>query len=499
MGIDTRIRNMLRDHLAPEAFYDSDTPPVFKEAVAVLDLLTDIHTAYNPETHSDIFTGKELYRWAEKLVMRHVGMGCSTVVVCIDDPKRVPKEKRTEQRARDSRRTHDPLPDNCEFSDGGVFVGSTGLPKPFSVKRMLSNRKLRPKFFHFLIERFQRWFNPVMPVTLILDHLQEGPRIYHRRAWYHDPSATHPYGEADLAMLYWVRRLHQAGKDQFCIRTTDSDMIPLLLTLLVNRMEHDRCPHLWVRYWRDAKKGERWMNANALYTAVTARQGWSVFSFVVYCCLCGTDFCDPPRIHGEEALPKKCMFRGITPDKVFQALEFFGLQTVLPNITQRRRVLVYAVRCVYTYVLCNTKLPAASCWRMPLELRRQLYAKLERMRAYKDRWIPFTYKTIAGYHDTQGCYIPSKPQLQTVYHELLFNIQYWMNAELHDLVEDHKEPEDWLLQCLPVKSSLDIPMVSRKRKATTACCQPPSALRRKHDRPQTHPASSEHTPSSTNP
>lgn len=432
MGLDTAIRNDVLKSACPDAFHEQGSPMARENGVEVMDIMTDIHAAYNPARSSRSFTGIELYQWLKRILTTAVRHGSRTLIVCIDDANRVPSEKVREQSRRDTERREEPLPDGTVFGDHGCQLTPGAPPVPFDIGQALGNRGLRPALFKYLIDAIQRfWMDD--SVSVVIDHYESGAVVYQNGKWGSDYTARHPWGEADMMVAYWVNRLWRGEPRNFYVRSTDSDMIAILLGVLAHADPKDKQRQLWVRYWRDNRKQKtRWVNMRRIHKYVTRELGWSTYAFVVYCCLCGTDFTDPKRLDPEKpnALPRRQLFRGISPRRVMEAFVRFGVVDRLrnngPDTPVSMQSFGYAVRAVYTRVLTATELGMRSVCDLPKDLRQDMQARLDDKEEQAGHATAFKLRFMRKLQNYERFYLPSDEELVDIHKDLNWNLVYWL-------------------------------------------------------------------------
>lgn len=452
MGINTAIRNDVLNSAKACSHAFMETPD-FKmhNGVQIFDILTELFSAYNPETKGRYFTGLELYAFVRRLVTRSLESGeCHTVVVCMDDPARVPPNKRHEQKKRDKAREVDPLPDCTEFCDGGFTLNSGMTPSRFDIKAVLVNRSLRPRLFGYLVECFKALL--VLSNNthrLVLDHFADGAWVHVNGTWGKDPTSQHRFGEADLSMMYWVNRLWQdpdRPASNFYIRSTDSDQLPLALQYLDQHYsrwndefglvdaDYKNLPYtdirppcqLWLRYWR-GKKGERWMDMLMVYEYLVYEKQWPVKKFIIMCCLLGTDYTDPcmeqPGEAGKD--PRRTLFQGVNVARVWEAMDMYGVDKRVLTAHTRIINMVYIVRAVYTYILTDVNRDARSAMGLDKETR-QLYSDFLADRSDgNNNCSALRLKHLRSIHDCGKIRIPTDAELYRAFDQLQWNMKYW--------------------------------------------------------------------------
>ena len=441
MGINTAIRNDVLncEEACSHAFKYTTTGMEMKHGVMVMDMLTDLHSAFCARTVSHNFTGFDLYKWFIKLIYYPFKHGCHTVIVCVDDGDRVPKQKGREQKRRDNDKREDPLPDEAQFCDGGVQYPSTnpGEVYEFNIHAALANRKvLRKRLLRYLLDKARREFRGRAGITLVFDHFVDGAVVYQNERWGIDPGSKHPYGEADLAVMYWINRLWPGQPANYYIRSVDTDFIPICLNFLTHRaLSHTPKRGLWIRayHYRSGKnKGKvMWMNMRAVYRYVVGTLGWSVFAFVVYCCMCGTDYTDPCCQHPDDppdAPDHSLLFRRISASTVFDAFQRFDVPSKLDDILENMHGFGIAVRAVYTHVITNTLASAAASAYIKKADREVASTQLslyQRKRGGIN--VPFPLERLRRIQCVRSkLHMPTDTQLYMVYDELKFNLNYWM-------------------------------------------------------------------------
>lgn len=457
MGINTEWRNLVLNSKNECKHAFVETPDFkMKFGVQIFDILTELFSAYNFHTKNNMFTTAQLADFVIRLVTRCIKSGeCHTVVVCMDDASRVPKQKKHEQKQRDNARDVDPLPNTSKFYDGGVRVVPSAGTVPFHVKAAVSNRSLRPALFDYIVKRFIRTVSLKKGKHIILDHSPEGAWIHRDGVWGQDPTSRHPFGEADMSMVYWVNRLwrDEDNPANFYIRSTDSDMIPILLHFLQKRINSPTPVRgLWIRYWKvKGSNNVRWVNMRAVFEHLAETFGVKPFIFAA--CLTGTDYTDPqlydPDIHTK---PTRCLLSRITPIKVWQALHDPEVVKRLKMCDMHFPSFVFVVRAIYTSVVTNTK---GRCpFGIPVEARRVLKKKWD----LKPR--PFKLAEIRGIHDPGTMKFPTNEEMKLVHTQFQWNVGYWF----HDW---ESEPEIGLakkevLEDTHTAGILGLPLIPKK-------------------------------------
>lgn len=462
-GIDTSIRNeVLNDEEACQRAFVEKKDYVPECNVMLFDLMTELYSLFNVETKNNSFTGAEFYRAVCRVVLRPLQNGrCHTSVVCLDDPTRVPVEKKREQQSRDDARVCEALPDSTVFSDEGASFYQGMAPVRFDIRMALANRSLRPRLCGYLIDCFRKQLVLPQSQKFILDYEVGGAWVLTEGSWGQDPTSAHEYGEADLSLIYWAQRLLLADPNtSVCIRSTDSDQIPLTLNLLTHCLGSLRKKQrVILRYWR-GKTAERYMDMRLVYRWVTERLGWSVTSFVTFCCLCGTDFTDPNVVHEGEKKKRRLLFPGISAKTVFEACQRFGVPALLERVPSELHAFGFVVRAVYTHVVTSVK--GRATLGLPIEFRKQLQEEFEQKGGTK----PFRLQKLAGLmHPKSKMQLPTQDQLMEVFDQLQFNLRYWMIdfTALQQTRPERGVPTSMELTGVRPAGMEDIPLLKRKQ------------------------------------
>lgn len=432
MGIDTAFRKFLSQHPACKDYF-RDIPygkGRFNCGVYIMDILTRLFGAYNYQTEDKTFTGVQLYAWLRPIVWNCLNgnreephMNCHTVVICMDDQKRVPVEKSREQGRRNKTRTAEPLPNGCTFCDGGVMmpgVTDPALAVPFDIERVMANRSLRGSMFLYLVDMFRKTFRVMHGQTLVFDFEPEGAQVCVEGTWGRDLTSCHPFGEADLMMMYWAGRFMRRNEPcNIYIDSTDSDMMPLTAILLDHFVDLRPLRGLNVRYWRDTRKNKiRNMDAVGLFDFVTSHMGWSVRMYVTFLCLCGSDFTDPKIITEDSKTERRQLFHGISSTTVFEVFQTIdNLESYMDAAPTNLRAFTKLVRAVYTRVLTDSKTRYAGITAAVKQHHRQVMEQRG--------WVHLKYKYLLESVNKGKLCPPPVKTLMEIQSQLRFNLRYW--------------------------------------------------------------------------
>jgi len=210
-----------------------------------------------------------------------------TVVLVGDKAKYVPRAKLPLQQKRNAQwHKADPeanreYADGCKLTPEGIYNVETRAVELVRVSRLMHSRHLRPQLFNFIIDSA---INHAWPehAAVIVDLNNAVPYVkFPGRPEFRavDPIA-HRIGEGDLAVIYWLKRVHKSNADErVSLFTIDTDTIPLVV----------------YHYWNTRSRAV-WQCGPDVYWEVDVLVhqlkacGWSREMFVVMCILSGCDW-----------------------------------------------------------------------------------------------------------------------------------------------------------------------------------------------------------------
>lgn len=327
MGGDTEIRKLLRKTI-PEAFVDESLVMSDEDGpwAIVEDTLTRLHHTRGPR-FDGTFTLEELLFFVLEHHMKPLREGRATfVVICGDDPKRVPKEKEETQSERtkayrergQSRRAPrqlvdgkedcggldneterdgserpelQPYPLDAELCEEGIRYrdfpeaeGGVLRAERVHINRLLHTREVRVQLWDRLLDLIKSGKVEIPANTsLILDHFSEGPwELNHNRVVLRE-DLKHAYGEGEMMCVFWAAHLRRSH--HVLVESIDTDFMPLIVHH-VSMLDPSAAPHqlLW-RYWHTG-----YVDIHALHVGIYTKLGWNSLDFMVAFILCGTDY-----------------------------------------------------------------------------------------------------------------------------------------------------------------------------------------------------------------
>ena len=434
MGLETAIRNIVLKDAVPEAFEELSDEKEMKNGVVLWDILTFLHAAFNVKNldASSVFTGDQLGWWLQHTLSKQMSLeGCAAGVVCMDNGLLTPKEKQTEQRRRSRARDSDPYPKNARFADGGIYFGNAAASTaiPFNMRRVMSTRgAVRTNLWNYLCDYLTRHWRQGSEL-LILDRAGDNPYVYLDGKWGRETGTAHAYGEADLATTYWIERLWDKGYSSFYVLSTDSDMICTTLAFMYHKAITPSSPRIHLRYWR--KKGRYlWMSMYHVWQYLEQSRHWTIPSFLMFCCMCGTDFTDPKQARRPNTTEERALYHGLPPQHAWDAWVEFELPRYCHHAMSKLSVFRRMVRAVYSYVLTRCDV-ARGKWFVGSTQRQRFLETLESMqtRNHVTR-RPFTWVFLRRIcpRILNKVKLPTDSELKQIQGELQFNINYWSPA-----------------------------------------------------------------------
>lgn len=436
MGIHTGIRNTVLKTLLPHAFEEVKDHKSLDNGVVIWDILTFLHAAFNLKVPSsgDMFTGQQLGWWLKHTLSKQMNQpGCKVGVVSMDNGLFTPQEKKTEQRRRTKNRSSNPYPQDAKFAVGGIYFGSAdpATAIPFNIRRVMSTRgAVRAKLWNYLCTYLtENWYG--RQEMLILDRAGDDPYIYVNNQWGRETGTSHSYGEADLATTYWLERLWDQGYSNFYILSTDSDMICTTLAFMRHKNVNERSPNIHLRYWRRKADGlYLWMNMGPIWHFLTHSKDWTPYTFIMFCCLCGTDFTDPKQTRRPQTTEQRALFHCLAVQHIWDAWVEFSLSRYCHHALSHLSVFRRLVRAVYSHVF-TTRDIARGAWFTDSTTRQRFLATLEQMQKKNQLTRrPFTFRFIRrmGPRTVPKVHFPTDRELTAIQGQLQFNMNYWTPA-----------------------------------------------------------------------
>jgi hypothetical protein len=283
MGIDTGLRLRWAASGSCKQFW-GDAPVVHNRAVIIHDLLTSLFTARGPN-HNYMYTGTEFSQNLLDYARIPLNVGAATVVIlCADNAKYVPTQKKKEQSRRDSDAKVQPYPDCAEFCQAGVFI--QGTESELDLRRVMRNRSLRAKLFRYAVNLWTTGnYRTPKGCTFIFDHFTEGAYVFDSHKAYTTKVPLAGFGEADLKLPFWVTRYASTGQD-IIVNSTDSDLIPILVHT-VTALGDKITSKVILKYWK-----LRWVDVRGVAAYVNTTLNMTSAEFIVACIMCGSDYVD---------------------------------------------------------------------------------------------------------------------------------------------------------------------------------------------------------------
>lgn len=311
------ILQYLRTEWCPKAFALRPPYAEHKEWTAIHD---DTGRLY--QLPKQLLTGDEIYAAWRRTVVRTLGDAGNRshkrlVLVC-DDQDRVPHRKRKEQAKRKDSQTKaiakrllkatssvtapalpPPLrskytPAQFAFTAAGLLCYETGLVELIDTRTLRGSGEMRKDMYKYFMWRIENDLDLKAQMepsaTLILDFHGAGPCLFQRyRGWVRLAHLQHPFGEADLAEVFWAIVFRTTP---CTITTNDRDSIPILYHYCQTQgFQRNGSPLWWVYEPREKiiVAGQPGC-LNVMEMTVKLAERWNTVLFLLACCLCGTDY-----------------------------------------------------------------------------------------------------------------------------------------------------------------------------------------------------------------
>ncbi len=274
-----------------------------RRVAAIQDTLTVYQAMDKAETVTVHDIARRLWAKAEELVARP-GTVCDIFVSAIDFSPNVPKLKEATQveRVAASVKTYQaqglaevvPYPNEASFdAETGkiVYVDESGATRKdyICLRRLGMTKRVRAKLWPMLHEYFiARMGWAVRGRVFYFDYDASGPWQFTTKDFkdvevVHRTDLAHELGEADPAMMWWLKFLQRERLDVHLL-TTDSDLLPLYLAYASRSVPVSRSTVWWV-YDADTA-----LDFSYLYEHMQSRLGVHPLLFVLVCIVSGTDF-----------------------------------------------------------------------------------------------------------------------------------------------------------------------------------------------------------------
>lgn len=401
MGIDTGHRKGVRDNIAPDAF--SITLSRAIREVIIEDYLIRMKADCGYEGQL-LLDGDALFDMFWQRISRELlKEDVFAWIVCIDDKENVVRKgiktethkKRKQQQAIQIKRNNDKVKEQQEkqkqrillnngetkepeppavvvledvsdqnypigyrLTDDGIMYpsadGQTIITEPqFDLRRVMGTGNDRTELWRYLNARLQSQTITDGKV-LIFESSAEGPWFHSGDEHVHRTDLAHDHGEFDTSVQFWMWFF-----EQYPVRivTTDTDMIPLVMSHLMQTKESSWNPHIqWVYMNQEHKALERFgviksdiyvVDMIKYYRMTPRNLGFTPQQYLFAVILAGTDHFD-----------RHDVFDGFAWRHIFEGVRLMGLSAPEDGYTIKEMIpLLYRFMMqIYTAEIGTAKL-----------------------------------------------------------------------------------------------------------------------------------------------
>lgn len=292
MGIDTEVRDSMREYWAKKSFtgVKEGLAKLSSDYVSVYDMLAYVLHELSPN-YTRRCTSIQFYQMVTDRVKRAFANEGARVFVCsVDDEHNKSWLKRTTHVKRDAASAAVPYPETSAIVNDGIYDSATKKTEALDLDRFAVSRWLRPSMWLFVDRLIQMDNFYDRDHLFIFEFDKKGPKLYPGLdAWPRNvpmyTSLCHNHHEADPSLIFWVCRVFSTMKAR--IITTDTDVIPLLHQAL-SGTARDACNPAII--W--TPNAEYAVDVLQLTKDCRDALGMTGEALAMACILCGTDYVD---------------------------------------------------------------------------------------------------------------------------------------------------------------------------------------------------------------
>jgi hypothetical protein len=295
MGIDTEIRDHLRDEWASDAFIPKEDAlkRLGKGSVRIEDVLTRVLHTLGPN-YDHMCTTLQYYDMFVRVVKHAFERENVRVYVIIADDETVKTTRKSATQAsrakQKNKQTPDaaPYPKHVVITDDGIFDPVAKTTEMIDLRRMAKSRWLRPalwQYMHKLMETDSLLDDDHM---IIFEYSTDGPKILPSMvAWPDDVpvpnSLKHNHTESDPSCAFWTRVFNTRAAS---IMSTDTDIIPVIMKTVSDLGDKVNPEIMWYN------NTDTVVDMKLLTQDACRSTGLTVDQFVLYTIMCKTDYVD---------------------------------------------------------------------------------------------------------------------------------------------------------------------------------------------------------------